>query len=81
MNFLQELDPTKGKYVSLTRGHVITKIIAQSDDKEEVIMKAKLKGVQPPILFMTIDALIEHQRVRENKDSGLLDRFRGSWGK
>ena len=48
---IPEADPKKGRWVVYSNA-AKSKIVAQGNDKEEVIEKARLKGCQPPILIM-----------------------------
>ena len=46
-----EVNAGKGKWVAYSNA-AKTKIVAQGDDKDEVLEKARLKGCKPPILIM-----------------------------
>ena len=48
------IDPTKGEWVIYSNA-LVSKVVVQGDNKEEILQQAKLKGCQPPILLMRSD--------------------------
>jgi len=48
---LPEADCSKGKLIAYSNADS-AKIVAQGDDKEVVLQRAKVKGCKPPILIM-----------------------------
>ena len=51
---LPEASPEAGRWVAYSNA-LISKIVAQGDDKEVVLLTAQSKGCKPPILLMRSD--------------------------